>query len=111
MEPPRDPPASVVVAGKAQAAGPQLAKLYTVAAANKAAKHVGEEGAAYVADTLRTKAPMAALQEVQKNCGLSNPMCMPLLTMLDYLGVKRREAHLHLLNRCVQLRCLQLSSK
>jgi hypothetical protein len=102
MEPPKGPPASVAVTGKTQAAGPQLAKLYTVAAANKATKHVGAEGSVYVADTLRNvKPPIAALQEVHKNCGLSNPMCMPLLTMLDYLGVKRREAHLHLLNRCV----------
>lgn len=99
----------MVVTGKPHAAGPHLTKLATVAAANKATKHVGAEGSEYVADTLRNvKPPMAALQEVQKNCGLSNPMCMPLLTMLDYLGVKRREAHLHLLNRCLWLSCCML---
>lgn len=82
------------------ATAPTLTKLTTVSAANQTTKHVGAAGSEYVANILRTvKPPTLALEQVQATCGLSNPLCQPLLVMLDYLGVPRREAHLHILNR------------
>jgi hypothetical protein len=72
----------------------------SAAAASQTRKHVGAEGSAYVSDILKNvKPPNVALQRVQADCGLSNPMCQPLLVMLDYLQVTRRDAHLHILNR------------
>jgi hypothetical protein len=87
--------------------GPTLTKLQTVSAANQATKHIGAEGSEFVANILRSvNPPQEALKRVQETCGLSNPLCKPLLTMLDYLEVKRRDAHQHILNRCEFLMCL-----
>lgn len=84
-----------------QAGPPTLTKLQTVSAANQATKHIGAEGSEFVANILRSvNPPQEALKRVQETCGLSNPLCKPLLTMLDYLEVKRRDAHQHILNRC-----------
>lgn len=100
MEPSRGaaaPPGSKTVAP------PTLTKLQTVSAANQATKHIGAEGSEFVANILRSvNPPQEALKRVQETCGLSNPLCKPLLTMLDYLEVKRRDAHLHILNRYTQ---------
>jgi hypothetical protein len=97
MEPSRGaaaPPCSKAVAP------PTLTKLQTVSAANQATKHIGAEGSEFVANILRSvNPPQEALKRVQETCGLANPLCKPLLTMLDYLEVKRRDAHLHILNR------------
>lgn len=95
MEPPR-----AAAGAKTVVAGPTVTKLQTVSAANQAAKHIGAEGSEFVANIIRSvNPPLEALNRVQEACGLSNPLCKPLLTMLDYLGVKRRDAHLHLLNK------------
>lgn len=87
--------------GQAGPQGPTLTKLQTVSAANQATKHIGAEGSEFVANILRSvNPPQEALKRVQETCGLSNPLCKPLLTMLDYLEVQRRDAHQHILNRC-----------
>lgn len=98
MEPSRA--AAAPPGSKTVAAGPTLTKLQTVSAANQATKHIGAEGSEFVANILRSvNPPQEALKRVQETCGLSNPLSKPLLTMLDYLEVKRRDAHLHILNR------------
>lgn len=89
---------------QAQTAAPTLTKLQTVSASPTTTRHVGAAGSEYVANILRSvKPPTDALKRVQETCGLSNPLCQPLLIMLDYLGVPRREAHLTILNRAKEM--------
>eukprot|EP00879_Flechtneria_rotunda_P023113 GHRR01024433.1.p1 GENE.GHRR01024433.1~~GHRR01024433.1.p1 ORF type:complete len:158 (+),score=54.28 GHRR01024433.1:596-1069(+) len=60
---------------------------------------IGAEGSEFVANLLRTKGPNQAVQELHANYGLHHPLCKPLLLMLDYLEISRREAHVHVLNK------------
>lgn len=64
---------------------------------------IGAEGSELVANLLRTKGPNQAVQELQANYGLQHPLCKPLLHMLDYLDITRRDSHLYLLNRARKL--------
>jgi hypothetical protein len=64
---------------------------------------IGAEGSEFVAGLLRIKGPNQAVQELHANYGLQHPLCRPLLHMLDYLDISRREAHVHLLNRARKL--------
>jgi hypothetical protein len=45
----------------------------------------------------------AALAKVQADCGLRHELAAALLSMLDYLGVSRREAHQHIVARGTRL--------
>lgn len=64
---------------------------------------IGADGSEFVASLLRSKGPSAAVQELQANYGLQHPLCKPLLHMLDYLDISRREAHLYVLTRARKL--------
>ena len=64
---------------------------------------IGADGSEFVASLLRSKGPSAAVQELQANYGLQHPLCKPLLQMLDYLDITRREAHLCVLTRARKL--------
>jgi hypothetical protein len=78
--------------------------LTQLGAATSGSRLIGAEGSEYVANILRTvKPPQVALAQVQATAGLSHPLCGPLLCMLDYLDISRREAHLFILTRAKQL--------
>lgn len=64
---------------------------------------IGADGSEFVASLLRSKGPSAAVQELQANYGLQHPLCKPLLQMLDYLDISRREAHMYILTRARKL--------
>jgi hypothetical protein len=57
---------------------------------------VGAPGQEFVASMLSTKDPQSAVNEVQKAASLPE-RCMPLLQLLDQLGVARAESHQYIL--------------
>lgn len=87
--------------GPRAAAAPTLAQLGVGKPQGTAL--IGAEGSEFVAGLLRTKGPNQAVQELHANYGLQHPLCRPLLHMLDYLDISRRDAHVYLLNRARKL--------
>lgn len=96
-------PSSLAAAGK-PAPAHAVSKLKDKTADGQGAKMIGAQGSEYVATILHSvNPPQSALQQVQATCGVSHELCKPLLQMLDYLDISRREAHLFILNRGKQL--------
>jgi hypothetical protein len=61
---------------------------------------IAGEGTAYISETFnKARSPAEAIDIIQAHAGLRNPLCQPLLTLLQHLGVSRREAHHHVLMR------------
>jgi negative elongation factor B len=54
---------------------------------------IGADGMAYVSHTLSSLQPQTAVRQIQSKCSLQQPLCTPLLGMLDHLGVSRADAH------------------
>ncbi len=53
---------------------------------------VGATGMLYVSETLSSEHPQAAVRKIQGRASLPGP-CMPLLGLVDSLGVSRADAH------------------
>jgi hypothetical protein len=54
---------------------------------------IGLEGSSYVSNQLASTAPQHAIRNIQRAAGLQQPLCAPLLGMVDQLGISRYEAH------------------
>ena len=65
----------------------------------------------YVATTLGSERPQIAIRKIQARTSLSNPLCAPLLGMIDKLGLTRAEAHRSILTLAKQALLSKVSSK
>jgi hypothetical protein len=58
---------------------------------------VGNVGQDFVQATLTTMEPLSAIQEIQARGALQDPACVPLIGLMDQLGLARAESHRYVL--------------
>jgi hypothetical protein len=71
-------------AGAQQAAAPGMPASFPL---------IGAEGASFVSNVLADNPPPQALRQIQAQAGLQQPLCGPLLGLLDQQDVSRHEAY------------------
>jgi hypothetical protein len=58
---------------------------------------IGEDGGEFVGRMLAESHPQQAIKEIQEKCALQQPICSPLLGLVEKMGITKTAAHLAIL--------------